>query len=441
MAGQLKIERPQDTVNRKALMRALLPFIASVLVFVGGYFWFFHNANEIRVYKMGAGPSGSDQHELLEAIARQVSLNNDRLRIELVTTSGSRENIRLLDKGDLDFAAIPSDALTRPNFSLVASLYPDTYHMIVRKDSGIKSIHDLEGRRIAVPPITSAAYRSFWFLIGQYGLSPEAMRVRELDAPRAFLALRSKQVDALFVMRPPGDKRIRWLTDAVFVAVLPIDQGAAMRVRKAALSPVVIPKGVYSGKPAIPQSQIASVAADRVLVTRTGLPDDVVRAMTAVMFENRRDLTLYSKLAVFIKQPKLTGGTILPVHPGAIAFYDRDQPTFLQENAEVIGVLFSIAAILFSASLWLKRRWEEGQKGRIDVYNLELAGMVRLAREADAIKDLDQLKTRLFDMLPEVIRDLDEDKIDGEGFQYFAFTWEATLAAVAERQEKLNMDV
>lgn len=214
-----------------------------------------------------------------------------------------------------------------------------------------------------------------------------------------------------------------------------------MAMRRAALTPATIPKGMYSGRPPIPATTTPSVAAQQLLISRSDLPEEIARDLTAVMFENRRDLIINSRLAGFITKPDINKGTILPVHPGALAFYDRNQPTFLQENAEPIGVLFSIFAVMVSGGMWLKRRWEEGQKGRIDVYNLELVQITEAARSSTSPAALLTQKGKLFDMLSNVVRDLDEDKIDGEGFHFFAFTWEAAFSVIKSREQELGLTV
>lgn len=299
-------------------------------------------------------------------------------------------------------------------------------------------MRDLVGKRVDLPPITSSEYRSFWYIIDQYTVLPERFTARPYDQDDAIIALRNREIDGMFVMRAPGNRRLIWLADAAQIDIIEIDQASAMQVKRPALKQVTLAKGVYSGTPAIPDRTITTVAADCILVTRTAVPDEVVRKVTATLFENQRELSLSSRLAGFVSQPSLSGATLLPVHPGATAFYNRDQPSFFQENAEPIGVTVSVAAILMSLLLWAKRRWEEGQKGRIDVYNLDLLRMTAEARSATSAAALARLKAELFEMLDRVVHDLDSDKIDGQGFQYFAFTGRVALDAIAAREQELR---
>ncbi len=429
--------RSRDTVNRRGLLLALIPLLLSVLA-LAGWLYASHDNTAGTTWKIGAERRGSDNYELLQALAEKAASPADGIRLAVFQTAGSSESLKLLEDGIIDFAAIPADAISRPDLAMVANLYPDTYHLIARRDAGIASVRDLVGKRVGLPPITSSEYRSFWYIIDQYTVQPERFTARPYDQDDAIIALRNREIDAMFVMRAPGNRRLKWLADAAQIDIIEIDQAAAMQVKRPALKQVTLAKGVYSGTPAIPDRTITTVAADRILVTRTTVPDDVVRRVTATLFENQRELSLSSRLAGFVSQPATGGATLLPVHPGATAFYNRDQPSFFQENAEPIGVTVSVAAILMSLLLWAKRRWEEGQKGRIDVYNLDLLRMTAEARSATSAAALAKLRVDLFEMLDRVVHDLDKDKIDGQGFQYFAFTWRVALDAITAREQELH---
>lgn len=428
-----------DTVNRKALLLAFAPVLISLLLAGWFYYTFVWQPSQPKVVRIGVGSSSGDLKELLEATARMLRERDASYDVRLVRTSGSNQTIKRLDAGEIDFAAVSADALTRPSFTLIANLFPDAYHLIVHRNSPILTVPDLPGRVIAIPPVTSTANRSFWFLIGQYGLSPERMRTRAMSERAAFEAFRRGRVEAMFVVAPPGDRRLRWLAEAASIRIIRIDQAAAMQIRRPALSPVEIPRGIYSGGGPVPAVDTPSVAANRILITRADTNADIVRAVTATLFENRRELAVFTRLAAFISQPDRSGATVLPLHPGARAYYDRDQPSFFQENAEPIGVTFSIIAIVFSGLMWLKRRWEERQKGRIDVYNMQLVELFEQVRGETTPAALAEARGRLFAMLSSVIHDLDEDRIDGEGFHFFAFTWEAALSAIRDAERALGI--
>jgi uncharacterized protein len=421
----------------KRVVLALLAALALVVTAAGGYYYS-TRIDAVTILRIGAGPRGTDLFELVEGIARVAETKAPLIKVEAVETAGADENLVLLESGRLELAAVPSDALTRPGLSMIASLFPDAYHLIVATTAGISKVEDLPGKRIAIPPVGTSENRSFWYLVSQYTIPPESFSTRPMKADDAIKALRADRVDGVFLLRAPGDRRIRWLADAKSVRIVPIDQFSALIMRRPSLVTETLFRGSYAGTPAVPYFDVPTVAAQRLLLARSGLALEPVRSLTSVLFDNKRELNVQSRLAAYVRQPDLEAGTLLPVHPGALAYYDRNQPSFLQKNSDLIGITISLAAVLFSVLLWLKNRLFATRKNTADVYNLDLIALAEEARAAKSKKTLAACRTRLDAMLARMVRDLDEDKIDGEGFNYFAFTWEAARKTIEDRERALT---
>jgi TRAP-type uncharacterized transport system substrate-binding protein len=97
--------------------------------------------------------------------------NHPDLKIEVFETRGSLQNAALLDRGAVQLATIQADQASGRNARLIAELYPDTFQIVVRPDSGIDSIDDLPGKRIALQPEKSGEYES---LVSGEALRPHA---------------------------------------------------------------------------------------------------------------------------------------------------------------------------------------------------------------------------------------------------------------------------
>jgi len=388
--------------------------------------------------KVGAGPQNSEAFELMSAVADVAKRHSDDLEIVVVETAGSQDSIQRIEDGDLDLVVVSADIVTRPTLTLVAPLYPAVFHLLVRRDSDIYAINQLIGHNVALPPPASAQFRSFWFLIGHYDISPESLWGVPMSTHDALAAIVKGEVEAVFRMRAPRNKEIRWLIESANLRLIPIDQGNAMKLRRAAIETTSIPKGAYAGHPAVPSGALPTVASRRLLLARADAPEEAIRTLTSVLFERRRDLLLLTKLAGFIEQPDLERGTFVPVHPGALSFYTREQPSVLEEKAELLAFVLSALLVTFSGLIWLKRRWDASQKGRVDRHNNEL---IRLCDEARATRSLEELaacKERMVALLKKVVEDLDYDRVAGEGFQYFAFTWEAVNASILDHERSLK---
>jgi hypothetical protein len=88
------------------------------------------------------------------------------------------------------------------------------------------------------------------------------------------------------------------------------------------------------------------------------VPEDVdpeiVKEITGILFERRRNLVAANRLATMISEPSGSGSFALPIHEGAQAYYDREKPDFLAANSDVIGLCFSFVT-LFVSWLWQLR--------------------------------------------------------------------------------------
>ena len=271
--------------------------VLALVVAAAGTYFYSTRVDAVATLRIGAGPKGTDLFELVEAIARVAESKTRALKVVAVATEGSDSNLDLLEHGKLELAAVPADALTQPGLTLVASLFPDAYHLIVASSSGILKVENLPGKRLAIPPVGTSENRAFWYLISQYSVPPESFATRPMPADDAIKALRANAVDGVFLLRAPGDRRLRWLADAKSVRIIAIDQSAALLMRRPALSAQILFRGSYAGAPAVPASDVPTVAAERLLLARAGLALEPIRLLTSVLFDNKRELNTQSRRA------------------------------------------------------------------------------------------------------------------------------------------------
>lgn len=65
------------------------------------------------------------------------------------------------------------------------------------------------------------------------------------------------------------------------------------------------------------------------LIAREDLDAHEVEQMTAVLFDQRQELTNLEPLTGLIKQPQKHGAQLIPIHVGVRIFWDREKPTFI----------------------------------------------------------------------------------------------------------------
>ena len=165
----------------------------------------------------------------------------------------------------------------------------------------------------------------------------------------------------------------------------------------------------------------------------------MVRAITRVLFENRSDLALRTPLAALIRQPALQEGTMLPLHEGALGYFDREKPSFLEEKAEFLALVLSAIVVLSSLLIAGARRINESKQGRIEDYAAQLLNLEKEAKNATTIPELDVFKATLTDILAHAVEDMRRRKINAEGLQLFSFVWESVNYSINDHEEQLRL--
>lgn len=410
----------------------------SALILVGSIGYTIHNHTRIHILKMGVGDRESAGYEFAQNLSILVSKYAPKIKIDLVVTEGSLKNVELLEKNEIQLATAHADIVNSSSIRLVSYLFSDKYQLIVTEKSRITKVSDLKGKRIALPPGGSGQYQSFQILAEHYGLRQQDFQSKILSEAEADLAFSRNEVDAVFRTRLLSNDRIRRLVQKNRGRLIAIEQGEAMKIEHPALMVATIPKGAYQGNPPIPPTDIPTVGIERNFLARNNVPPEIIRQITQILFEHQAELTDKMPIAAGIKQPSDLSLIGSPIHPGAQAYYDRNKPSFFQENADYLGLLLTLAALVCSWFIALKGRLEKVRKNRADVYNQDIVALIFAIQESEDLTEVIQIHRQLNEIFKTVVYDLDKDKISAESFESFSFAWQAAITSVRDRENLLR---
>ncbi len=397
-----------------------------------GLYYVEKNKNNILV--IGAGSKGGEAYAMAQAISNLAKKYDPGLEIIVAETGGSGQNNRMLQKGLLQMGTIQADTKAGPDTRLITMLYPDAYQLLVRDDRGIDSIADLKGKTIALPDKSSGQYKSFFFLASHYRISESDVNVVSMSSTAASWALSRGAVDATFKVRAPGNSGLKKMIEGGHVRLLPIEQSNALRLEEPSIRAGLIPAGSYLGHPSIPETDLPTPMVQRLLVTSKKIDPDLVKRVTSLIYENRRELADFSPLAGFLADPADLANSALPLHEGAERYYERDAPTFLQENVEVLAFYVTLLAGVVSVLMQLNNR---KQKARVDAYNRELISIYNQAIEDPNPVD-GHYRNLMMDVFAKVLKDSEEGNLSATGFEFLSFAWDelndAIIDIVREKQ-------
>jgi uncharacterized protein len=289
-----------------------------------------------RVVTIAAGSVDGVYYPIAGAISRIASETRSlNIRATVESSGGSLENVQLMRAGEADFALLQNDIayyafngiglepfVGKPVKSLVGvfSVYPQAVHLIATHASGVKSVRDLKGKRIAFGPQGSATEQNALQVLAAHGVAEGdlAGSVR-VSFTAAVDQLKAGAVDAAFF--------------SIAVGALVIDQALASGKLSlisvgASASEALAQKYPFYTKDEIPANtyknqdrEVVVPAVMAMLVARSSLPEELVYQFTKAVFDNlpqfhaahaaARNLTLQTALV----------GMALPLHPGAERFF------------------------------------------------------------------------------------------------------------------------
>ncbi len=384
--------------------------------------------------------TGSPQGEYFamgQTLAEVLPRYAPRLKVTVIETKGATENMSLVDRGEAHLAFVQSDTETKSNIRSIASMYIEAFHLVARPGAKINEFSDIKGKRILTPPEGSGAYNGFLELLRHYDIKMTEIKATQLTGKEANQALKEGKIDGLFRIVGSGNRDMRNLLQESRGTLVPINQGAAIQIFYPQTEPIVIPKGTYSANPPMPADDLPTVGVRSLLVTSRQIDDQIINRITTILFEYRNELVRLNPRAATIDFPGFGKALGLPLHPGAQSYYDRDKPSFLQENAEPIALMITLATIVLSFFAQVRSQVANSQKNRADLYNLELVQLIEEAEVVDSLEELEQLRSRLLIIFRKVIEDLDKDRLSPESYQLFVFPWEVAINSLRHRETLL----
>jgi hypothetical protein len=139
-----------------------------------------------------------------------------------------------------------------------------------------------------------------------------------------------------------------------------------------------------------------------------------------------------------VRQADMERGLGPALHPGAASFYEKDKPSFLKANADVLGFILTVV-IMAGSWIWEFQRWiQRKQKNTADQYSNRAMALMASALDTTSAADLEVVWRSLLAILTEAVSDLDADKLSEESFASFRSILNIALEVTKERRAVLG---
>lgn len=247
-------------------------------------------------------------------------------------TGASVENINLIKEEKVEMAFVMSDVLTEAaegtgnftekveNVEQIAALYPNYVQIVTTEKSGIKTVDDLKGKRVAVGDQNSGVEVNARNLLEGHGITYDDLEVDYLGYAEAADGLKSGSIDAAFLTSGLPNSSVMELATSLDLSMVSVDPDKIAEIAKDQpyFISMEIPADTYGNAEAVPTAAIMNA-----LVVSKDLSEDDVYKLTKTFFDNLENLSNSHQAATDISLDAAQEGMVAPVHPGAQKYYDE----------------------------------------------------------------------------------------------------------------------
>jgi uncharacterized protein len=202
----------------------------------------------------------------------------------------------------------------------IANLYPESFQLVVRRGSGIKSMADLRGKRVSLDEPGSGTLVDARLILAAYGLSEKDLKAEYLPAQQVADKLKEGAIDAFFNVSGWPQSAVADLAATVGIELVPIDGPEANKLLQqySFFGADEIPDDAYKDV-----SGVKTVSVHALWVTSSKQPDDLIYKITAALWNpnSRKLLDSGHAKGRVIRLETATVGLGIPLHAGAEKFY------------------------------------------------------------------------------------------------------------------------
>ena len=267
------------------------------------------------------------------AMADIIDSSFDNVTATGVSSGASVSNAEQLNNGEAQLALVQNDIAfygaeganmfseTLDNYSGVFTIYPETIQLVTLADSGIDSVADLEGKRVAIGDMGSGTEANATQIIEAHDMTIDDVDAQYLDFADASTNLQDGNVDAAFVTAGTPTGAIQELSASADVKIVSFDEEAMNNLMEeySYYTQVDIPADAYDNF----DSTASTVAVQAMLIASNDIPEDQMYEMTKAIFENLDSMANAHVRGEELNLETAEDGMSIDLHPGVQRYYDE----------------------------------------------------------------------------------------------------------------------
>jgi hypothetical protein len=286
------------------------------------------------IWTFGTADTGGSMYPAGAAVSQTWTNNVQGMKCNTQTSTGSFQNVQDVAAGEVDVAVATADVVLNgyngtgkfadigalSNIRVIGAVYTSVLSGVTLKSSGLKYIHDLQGKRVAVGPASSATENASLAAFNVMGITKDNTSLENLGLGDGADAVGDGILDAAFGFAglPIGGQLNLAATKDIAVLDMTDAELDQVLANNAAYIKTKIPAGTYTGV----DYDCQTFGVKCLIIVQDSADEDLIYDLCKALNEGAADMAAGNALLKDMTDPTfLCTQMPIPLHPGAERYY------------------------------------------------------------------------------------------------------------------------
>ncbi|MEQ1830738.1 MAG: serine/threonine-protein kinase, partial [Pirellula sp.] len=300
---------PSQRMAQNVMIAALIGIVA--IWFAGRRIGDYWRDNTLpRRMTIASGTPGGMYFELAGILAERIQARCGR-ESHVSATDGSLENLRQLEFNKAHLALMQESSVRSDQVAVVAPMFFEAFHILVREELDVNSIDQLAGKRIIMGAKDSGTRQAATRLLKHFGITPERISIIEGDWTQSE---QHQDVDAIIAVIRVGQQGISDLLKDKRFRLIAIENAGALALSEPMFRLFEIPSQAYGADNV---NAIRTLATTALLVVRKDASSRLVEVCLNAVYDRS------PSIEGLIPLEQAANWQGLPYHHAARKYFDR----------------------------------------------------------------------------------------------------------------------
>lgn len=239
--------------------------------------------------------TGSENGQYYQtALEYKKLLEKEKVKVNIINTSGSIENIKLLEEKKVDIAFIQNGTIKENNnFEALASIYYEPLWIFYNNKIGdINYVHGLYDRKISIGQKGSGTRDLSLEILKINGIDETNSKLLDYDSKTAKEKLIKGEIDAMFLVTAPSSQMVKELFITNNIKLMSFKRAIAYSKKFSYLHSLTLHEGTVDLYKNMPSNNINLLATTATLVTHKDFSNELIRILLKKVKEVHSQKTL-----------------------------------------------------------------------------------------------------------------------------------------------------